>query len=520
MKIPFAPKSRFSLAVVVLASVPLSSTMALAQNPSCAALLKANYADVTITAADEVAAGKLWADEPAGPAFQRRISPKHAFCRIQGVIEREIGFELWLPTAQEWNGKFLAGGVGGDAGTYNYADLPRGIDRGYAAATTDTGHKAADGNWMLGDAMRLPNFEYRAHHQLAVKSKQIIADYYSGKLQHAYFVGCSGGGRQGLKEMQKFPEDYDGILVGAAGPKTPEMTTRRMWELLLRDNNPGVMSPQDWTLVQQNAIQSCDAIDGVKDGIAENPRQCSLNIDALACKSDKTAQCLTTRQIAFARRFYEPMLDENGKAIDSGLLPGVLVDSGRSRLAPATFGQALRKTAEWDGKDFSVKNDLPAIRRVMPDLAADQMDISAFVKRGGKFIQYSGWMDPAVPANMVVEYHDAVAEAAGGRGKAAEFARLYMIPGMYHCAGGPGADRFGGAGGDGTSLDAQHDLLTALEQWIEHGKAPGSIIAAKMAQDKVVRTHLVCPYPQSAHFLGGDPDVASSYECRNSDGGK
>ena len=508
------PRTVLSLAVLAaLASVPLTATRAYAQGMSCAALQTAKYADVTITAAEEVAAGKLWANEPAGNAFQRRVSPKKTFCRVQGVIEKEIGFELWLPLASDWNGKFLAGGVGGDAGTYNYADLPRGIDRGYAAATTDTGHKAADLNWMLGDPMRLQNFEYRAHHLLAVKSKAIIADFYKQTLQHAYFVGCSGGGRQGLKEMQKFPEDYDGILVGAAGPKTPEMTTRRMWELLLRDNNPGLMSAQDWSLVQKHAIESCDANDGVKDGIAENPRQCSLAIDALACKGEKTAQCLTSNQIAFARRFYEPMLDEDGKAIDSGLLPGVLVDSGRSRLAPATFGQALRKKADWDGKDFSVKKDLPAIRQVMPDLAADQMDLSAFVKRGGKFIQYSGWMDPAVPANMVVEYHDAVAKAAGGAEKAAEFARLYMVPGMYHCSGGPGADRFGGAGGDGVSLDAQHDLLSALEEWVERGKAPGAIVAAKMAQDNVQRTHLVCPYPQSAQFKGGDPDAASSYQC-------
>lgn len=514
MTLPFKRKTLASLtALVVLTALPLAS--ALAQESACAGLKQAKYADVTITAADEVAAGKLWAGEPAGNPFLRRVSPAKAFCRVQGIIEKEIGFELWLPTAQDWNGKFLAGGVGGDAGTFNYADLPRGIDRGYAAATTDTGHKASDPNWMLGDAMRLANFEYRAHHLLALKSKQIIGDYYSGKLQHSYFVGCSGGGRQGLKEMQKFPEDYDGILVGAAGPKTPEMTTRRMWELLLRDNNPGVMSPQDWSLVQKNAIESCDANDGVKDGVAENPRQCSLNIDALACKGDKTAQCLTAPQIAFARRFYEPMRDEDGKPIDSGLLPGVLVDSGRSRLAPATFGQALRKSATWDGKDFSVKQDLPAIRRVMPDLAADQTDLSNFAKRGGKFIEYSGWMDPAVPANMVVEYHDAVV-SAGGSDQAEKFARLYMVPGMYHCAGGPGADRFGGAGGDGIKLDAQHDLLTALEQWVEHGKAPGALVAAKMEQDKVARTHLLCPYPQSAQFKGGDANDAASYECRAS----
>jgi len=207
------------------------------------------------------------------------------------------------------------------------------------------------------------------------------------------------------------------------------------------------------------------------------------------------------------------MRDEDGKAIDSGLLPGVLVDSGRSRLAPATFGQALRKQADWDTKDFSVKNDLPAIRRVMPDLAADETDLRPFAAWGGKFIQYSGWMDPAVPANMIVEYHEEVAEVMG-EAEANAFSRLYMVPGMYHCGGGPGADSMGGAGRDAPIVDARHDLLTALEEWVEEGTAPGPIIASKVEDGEVTRTHLVCPYPQSAQFIGDDPNDAASFVCR------
>jgi feruloyl esterase len=479
---------------------------------ACAALGKAKYADVTITAADPVAPGQLYAGQPATGPFQQRVSPEQAFCRVQGVMEKEIGFELWLPLPEAWNGKFLAGGVGGDAGAFNMQDLPRGLARGYAAATTDTGHKAADRNWMLGDPMRLPNFEFRAHHLLAVKSKEIITDFYGAAIKHAYFVGCSGGGRQGLKEMQRFPEDYDGILVGAAGPKTPEMTTRRMWELLLRDKNPGRMSADDWKLVQQNAISSCDARDGVTDGIAEYPPSCSLNIDALACKAGSSTQCLGPEQIAFARQFYEPMRDEDGRAIDSGLLPGVLVDSGRSRLAPATFGQAVRKQENWEGEGFSVRNDLAAIRKVMPDLAASDTDLRRFAAGGGKFIQYSGWMDPAVSANMIVEYQADVRKVVGEK-KTDEFSRLYMLPGVYHCSGGPGADQIGGAGRDAPIVDGKHDLLTALELWVEKGKAPGPMIASRLGGGNVTRTHLICPYPQMAKFNGGNADDAASYSC-------
>jgi feruloyl esterase len=483
---------------------------------SCADLKAAHFADVTIAAAEDVAPGKLWSDAPPAGPFQRR-APKAGFCRVQGVIDKEIGFELWLPPRAAWNGKFLGAGVGGDAGMFNYQDLPRGVDRGYAAATTDTGHKANAENWMLGDPARLTNFEWRANHLLAVKGKEILGAYYAAPAKLAYFIGCSGGGRQGLKEIQKFPADYDGVLVGAGGPKTPEMTTRRMWEILLRDKNAGLMSPADWGLIQQSAIAACDKLDGVADGVAEDPRRCTLDFAALACKGEKNAQCLTKRQIDFARQFYDPMRDEDGRKIDDGLLPGVLVDSGRSRLAPNTF-QAVRKQSDWNGEGFSVKADLAAIDRVMPDLRADNPDINAFARRGGKLIQYSGWMDPAVAAKMMIEYHEAIGRAAGGRAKADAFTRLYMLPGMLHCGGGAGADQIGGAGRDAPIIDAQHDLLTALEQWVEKGRAPGPMIASKLDSGAVIRTRLICPYPQSARYKSGDTNNAASFKCTKAGG--
>jgi feruloyl esterase len=442
-----------------------------------------------------------------------RTAPKSAFCRVQGVIEKEIGFELWLPQAEAWNGKFLGAGVGGDAGVFNYEDLARGVDRGYAAATTDTGHKAADANWMLGDPERLTNFELRAHHLLAVKGKEIVAARYGASAKYAYFIGCSGGGRQGLKEMQRFPADYDGIIAGANGPKTPEMTTRRMWELLARDDNPGLMSPADWALIQHAGIAACDKHDGVADGVAEDPRRCKLDLDMLACAGPKTDACLTPQQISFARQFYAPLRDESGRAIDAGLLPGILVDSGRSRLAPNTFGQALRKQSNWMGEGFSVRDDLAAIDRVMPELRADDADVSAFAKRNGKLIMYQGWMDPAVAARMVIDYYDALSASAGGDAARSKFARLYMLPGVLHCRGGAGADLLGGSGSDAPVVDARHDLLSALEQWVERGRAPGAMIASKRESGVVTRTHLICPYPKTAKFVGADANSAASYRC-------
>lgn len=485
-------------------------TMGSNQSRACNDVVGLAPAGVRITSATAIDAQPGWSPTPQG----RRVNVAAPFCRVQGVIDTEIGFELWLPDAANWNGKMLGAGVGGDAGTFNFTDLPRAVARGYAAATTDTGHKASEANWMLGDPMRLVNFEHRAHHRLAEVAKGLIAAHYGRGATRAYFIGCSGGGRQGLKEMQKYPADYDGIIAGAAGPKTPEMTVRRMWELLRRDANPGVMTPADWRLVADEATRTCDARDGVTDGVAEDPRACSFRVDALRCKDDRTSTCLSDAQVTFAQSFYEPLLDANGRALDRGLLPGVLVDSGRSRLAPATFGQAVRKIAEWNGQDFDVTRDLAAIDRVMPDLRADSVDLAAFKARSGKAIFYQGWMDPAVPASMAVDYQQQLEAAMGGRSETASFARLFMVPGMLHCSGGSGTDQFGGSGADAPTVDPNHDLLSALEAWVERGQAPDRIIASRMTNGTVTRTRPLCVFPSFAKYNGsGDPNSAASFTC-------
>lgn len=514
------PVASLALAVVSLATGVLAPPAVRAADSddaaACAALADRAPADVHIRRAQLTPAGTAWVADAENPG-REPAATRRAFCRVQGTIEQDIAFELWLPLPADWNGKFLGAGVGGAAGAFNYTDLPRGIDRGYVAATTDTGHKAADAQWMLGDPIRLQNYTLRANHLLAERGKALANAYYGRGAQHSYFIGCSGGGRQGLKELQRFPDDYDGIISGANGPKTPEMTVRRMWELLQRDAHPNLMSPADWALVADRGAQACDARDGVKDGVAEDPRQCRFDIATLACPAGTprtSGQCLDAEQIAFAKSFYEPLRDASGRALDDGILPGVLIDSGRSQLAPATFGQAIRRLPSWDGKDFDAARDLAAIDRVMPELRADDPDVRAFRQRGGKLLMYSGWMDPSVAAEMVVAYRDALVAAAGGERKADEFMRLYMLPGVQHCRGGPGADQIGGSGQDGPAVDARHDLLTALEQWVEQGRAPGALVASKLDGTKVTRTHLICPYPQQAVYRGrGDTDDAASYRC-------
>lgn len=506
------------LALVAIAALAGSAPTPASSNPSeaaaCAAVGSLAPADVRITRADLTGAGVGWAGDLAGPARRATTPTRASFCRVQGVIESEIGFELWLPAKAAWNGKFLGAGVGGDAGTYNFQDLPRGVNRGYATASTDTGHKQADVNWMLGDPQRLTNYQLRANHLLAVKAKALVEAYYGRAPRYSYFVGCSGGGRQGLKEMQRFPTDYDGIIAGAPGPKTPEMTTRRMWEIVQRDSRPGLMSPADWRLVSIAGVRACDKLDGVEDGVADDPRRCRFDVAELTCASAKTETCLTPDQVSFARTFYAPLRDEDGRQIDEGLLPGVRVDNGRSQLALGTFGRAIRKRSDWNGEGFHVRDDLAAIDRVMPELRADDPEVGAFARRGGKVILYTGWMDGAVAARMVTGYYDSLTQSAGGEARAARFSRLYMLPGVFHCAGGPGPDQVGGAGGDAPVVDPRHDMLSALEAWVERGHAPRELIVSKVEQGRVVRTRPLCPYPLQARYRGrGSTDDAANFVC-------
>jgi len=497
-----------------LAAMLLASTSPVPADPSdaiCAGVAGLNIPDVTIDAATPTAKGAAWAAGITAGRGQPTPTTR-PFCRVQGRIEGTIAFELWLPAKAEWNGKFLGAGVGGAAGTFNFQDLPRGVSRGYAAATTDTGHKMSDPVWMLQPEAR-DNYTHRANHLLAVKSKAIATAIYGSGPRYSYFIGCSGGGRQGLKQLQRFPADYDGIVTGANGPRTPEMTVRRMWELLQRDANPTVMSPADWQLIADKGTEACDASDGVKDGLVEDPRACSFKIASLQCKPGQMGGCLSATQVSFAERFYAPLRDGSGRALDSGLLPGVLVDSGRSQLAIGTFGQAIRGLREWDGKDFDAAKDLAAIDRVMPQLRADDPDVAVFKARGGKLIQYTGWLDGAVATRMMIEYQEALTKRMGGPAATASFARMYLLPGVHHCRGGPGPDLIGGSGGDAPVPDAQHDLLTALEQWVERGRAPQAMIASKVEGGAVTRTRLICPYPQRAKYKGGDPDKAASFTC-------
>lgn len=443
-----------------------------------------------------------------------------SFCRIEGVIEKEIGFELWLPEKAAWTGRFLTGGVGGQAGNFNYRELARGIVRGFASASTDTGHKASDRHWLLGDPQRAANYAERSNHLLAQRAKQIVTAFYGRPIRTSLFVGCSGGGRQALTEAQRFPEDYDGIMAGAPGPKTPEMSARRMWEMGQHSGSAAIMSDAIWTRIAKGAVAACDGKDGVADGVIDHPTACSFKVADLSCRKVSGEACLTDAQVAVGTRIYAPLHDENGRRIDDGLLPGVRVSPqllpepftpGPPYLAVALFGDGVHRDPDWNPATFRIADDLPAIDRVM-NLHADNPDIRPFVQRGGKLLIYQGWADPLVAAQPTIAYHEAVQAKLGKVAK--DSVRLFMVPGMEHCVGGDTTDRFGGAGGDGVSTDPNHDMLSALITWVEGAPAPERFEAARLQDGRVTRTRPLCAWPRVAHYNGtGDTDAAARFTC-------
>lgn len=457
-------------------------------------------ADAAVT----VAAGARWRDrdnvehEPAGAAF----------CRLRGTIEQEIGFELWLPLDQHWNGRLLAAGVGGEAGMLNYADMARGVRRGYASASTDTGHVIGDADWALNRPDRRANFAARANHLLALASKQLAAAWYGTAPRHAYFIGCSGGGREALKEVQSYPDDFDGVIAGGTGPDQLAVSMRLLWsQYVVGPRVASLIGAPQWQLVSRAALQACGA-----NGVIDDPAACRFDPAALLCRPGQVENCLNPAQLDAVRTVYAPLRDETGKALDQGMLPGVAVTlSPRSAFAYSLFGKVVHGDASWDPATLNIARDMAAARAAWPDLPNDQPDISAFRARGGKLIHYHGWMDPWILVQLPIGYFNQVQQKLGDT---SDFYRLFMAPGVGHCRGGPGADSFGGAGADAPAVDERHDMLSALEAWVERGRAPDAIIASKVEQGRVTFTRPLCPYPARAFYQHGERDDAASYQCK------
>jgi feruloyl esterase len=487
-----------------------------AAGANCGALAGAEGGAVVVQRATLISPAPAW--QPDGGRSSYMPVPVTApLCRVEGTIEGNIGFELWLPV--QWNGRLLGAGVGGDAGIFNYRDMSLRVKQGFATVTTDSGHKATDPRWMARPKARV-DYEHRAVHLTALAAKKLARRFYARPVDRSYFLGCSGGGRQALKEMQNYPADYDGVVAGAPGPNMPLISVRMMWQALAQKHDPaGALTDSDWALYEKAAIAGCDRNDGVADGIVENPLTCRVDTAKLLCRDGGASACLTAPKLAMLDRIRAPMPDEAGRAMDKGLLPGVRTRPGPpSPLLRAMWGDAVYDDPNWDEESFRRSADLAAVNRVMPELRADRTDIGDFLRRGGKAIIYQGWADPSVIAGPTVDYYAALARANGGVDRLDDSVRLFMVPGMYHCRGGVSADAFGGSGQpvpDGAPRPDQ-DILWTLIRWVEGKAVPERLTATRFDETgKLAFTRTLCPFPRAAAYDGrGETADARSWRCR------
>jgi feruloyl esterase len=463
-----------------------------------------------------------WLPAESPPALgAMRATSASGYCQIEAIIGTEIGTEYWLPDARDWNGRVLGVGVGGQAGSIPAKELARGVARGYVAMANDSGHKASDTHWLLGDPERAANYAGLANHRMALAARALLLAYYHREPTARFFIGCSGGGRQAMTEVERYPTDFDGVIAGAPGVNTPEMSARRMWEMGQHSRFGTTMTAATWAFVAKAAIAACDPLDGVKDGIVADPFACRFDPATLLCTTGvATASCLTPAQLAAVRSLYGPLHDETGRQLDDGILPGVTISPaplpepftpGPTYLAVALFGDGVHHDPHWDAHNFRLADDLPAIDRVM-DLHADDPNIDRFRAEGGKLILYQGLADPLVSAQSTIAYYETLRRRYGAE-QAAAFARLFLVPGMGHCVGGGVPDKFGGIGGDAPQVDADHDMLSALEAWVDRHHAPARIVATQTTPP--LRSRPLCAYPSAARYTGGAIDTAASFDCGN-----
>jgi feruloyl esterase len=465
-------------------------------------------------------------------------------CKVTGVIGPEIKFELLLP--ENWNGKFVMGGGGGFVGSVMNTSLMFGsLQAGFATVGTDTGHEGhpLDASWAHNNLERLVNFGHQAVHRTAITAKAIIKTHYGKDITYSYFVGCSTGGRQAMMEAQRYPDDFDGIVAGAPSydyAGIGALATQISNAMYPDPNNleEAVIGVDEQQLIAKYYLEKCDELDGIKDGILNEPSKCDLDLSELLCKKGQTEDCLTKVQLAAAKVIYDGPMDSKGNTMFSGFpfgsenstggwsrwltgglryledldnfQGGVEVGGFEAPVSPSAYysfgngiiGQFIYNDPEWSYVDYNYGNLVRDAERITETLDATNPDLSAFRKRGGKLIMYTGWSDAAIPPGSVIDYFTNVLSHDN---TAADDVRLFMMPGVEHCFGGPGPSFV--------------NFLTEIAKWVDTGIAPDEMVVYWLDENMQPNgSRILCPYPQVSKYDGhGDTRNASSFSCVESD---
>ncbi len=485
---------------------------------SCETLASLKLPDTTITLATEIASGAFVPADGGGRRGAAAFAALPAFCRVAGVIrpssDSNIKFEVWMPL-EGWNERFQGVGNGGLAGTISYPAMAAALSGGYATASTDTGHAAeADGtaNWAMGSPDRIKDFGHRAVHEMTVKSKAVVAAYFGSQPRYSYWIGCSEGGRQGMGEAQRFPGDYDGIVAGAPVFGWTRTQTRNLGLQKIQREDPAAFVPgSKLKVLHQEVMNQCDTRDGVKDGVITHPPACNIDWSKMICKAGDQPNCLTASQAKLMQADYAGSSNpRTGERLMFGHAVGFEIEHGeRTNFAETPSPNRLEASAfwryfvfddpKWDGAKFDFDKDVAfADQKVGGDMNNFDPNLRAFKARGGKLLHYHGWWDAQPTPYNSIDYHERVQKELGGN--VSDFYRLFMVPGMGHCGGGPGTDQF--------------DKIATIRAWVEEGKAPNMIHAEHKTDGKVDSSRPLCPHPQVAKYKGsGSTDEAASFTC-------
>ncbi len=470
---------------------------------TCEEIGKLNLDNVAITASEEVPAGDY--QIPDSPLAVKL--PSH--CSVKVILtpssDSHIEMELWMPSTN-WNGKFLALGNGGWAGSISYAAMASGLEEGYAVASNDTGHKEYSAAFAVGHPEKLVDFGYRSMHEMAIHSKTIIEHFYERAPALSYFEGCSTGGRQGLMEAQRFPEDFDAIIAGAPVNNMFNVSAAQMHSMVsILSDQSLYLPPEKVQLLHKAVLYACESVDGVNDGFLNNPMACHFDPQTLQCSATATIACLTPGQVASVQQVYAPVKMSNGQEVYPGHAPGFelgwrMLEQGAvpPTLQSDTFKYIAHQDPDWDWQTFDLDTDTTLALARADDVSAIDPDLSEFKARGGKLLIYHGWNDPGPSPYNSINYYSAVLNTLGG--DQSDWLRMFMMPGMGHCRGGIGPDHA--------------NFLHAVDNWREQGIAPNSIEASRIQDGNVDMTRPLCPYPQVAAWTGeGSSDIGENFVC-------
>ena len=453
-----------------------------------------------------------------------------AYCHVRGVINRAIRFEVTMP--DNWNGRFMFSTVGGAAGVIG--DVTSLLSRGFAMASTDTGHEISEGDAYLRQPEALLDYAYRGVHLATIAAKGLISTYYGKDIDYSYLSGCSNGGRAALMEVTRFPTDYDGVIAGAPVYRFTEFIP---WAIsVARAMREAPLTEESLDVLARASARSCDGLDGVSDGVINDPRLCTselFDVADLECKGRNKDNCLSSGQVRTAQAIYAGLTDRDGNVIAPGVSPGAenagdwsfwilpnpqIADGSDESLVAFMenfLTNIMRHDPAFDVSEFDPVTDIHKVQRELVPLDPLDTDLSDFKDNGGKLLIYQGWNDFPLRPERAFEHLSAVQDSMGGARSVDEFYRLFMVPGMTHCAGGPGA--------------WQTDYVTPLVKWREEGQAPERIIGTQpggsVAFDHLapsdgsgpanVFTRPQCVYPKLAQYKGdGDTSDAANFECR------